>query len=185
MEKLVKKEPVPILILVKDCAVVILSIIAISVSIKTCSKQNASNELSQEANKIAKEANELAKETSDSSLKFSIINAEAQWGILRDSYDEIDYKILTWENSKGLKRDGKPADSMNSLETQLEKLNAPDDIRRLYRIRHEKYLVLQNVSEQYKPFEERLAHINFSLPSAPVLPSVTLRGVGGSGFSIR
>jgi Tfp pilus assembly protein PilO len=71
------------------------------------------------------------------------------------------------------------------LETQLEKLHAPDEIRRLYRKRHEKFLVLQNVSEQYKPFEERLAHINFSLPSAPVLPRVTLQGVSGSGFSIR
>jgi hypothetical protein len=183
MEKLVNNKPVPILTLVKDCIVVFLSIIAVIISIMTCSKQNQSNALSKESNEIANKANELAKETSVSSLKFDIINAEAQWGILRDSYDEIDYKILTWEKSQGLKRDGKPAKSMNSLKMQLEKLHAPNEIMRLYSIRHGKYMVLQNVSEQYKPFEERLAHIDFSMPSAPVLPRGTI-GASGS-FSIR
>ena len=181
MKKFINNKWLPILAFVKDCIVVLLSIIAISVSIKTCSKQNQSNELSNTSNIIANEANKLSEKTSDSSLKFNIINAESQWGILRDSYEEIDYEILSWENSKRLKRDGKPAGSMESLETQLKKIHAPDEIQRLYRIRHEKYLVLQNVSVQYKPFEERLAHINFSLPSAPVLPSGASMSGGGSG----
>ena len=185
MEKMVSKEPVPIITVIKDIVVVLLSIIAIIISIKICSKQNQSNDLAQNSNKIATEANRLATEASESSLKFDIINAETQWGILRDAYDEIDNRILTWENSKNLKRDGKSVDSIELLETQLEKLKVPSEIRRLYKIRHEKYKVLVNVSDQYKPFKERLAHIDFILPSAPVLPQVTLSGVSGVGISIK
>ena len=186
MEKLANKSPVPIITVIKDIVVVVLSVVAIGVSIGTCIKQNDSNKLAESSNKIAAKANSLAEETSKSSLKFSIINAETQWGTLRDSYDEIDNQVLTWENSKKLKRDGKSADSMELLETQLEKLSVPNEIRRLYRARHEKYMVLRNVSDQYKPFKERLAHIDFILPSAPVLPSTaTLSGVSMSGCSVQ
>jgi hypothetical protein len=179
MNKLIEKW------ITKDNIAILVSLFAIILSLKTCSQQNKTNELSQDANKIAQEANKLAKDTSDSSLKFTIINAEAQWDTLRDSYDEVDYKILTWEKSKNLKRDGTSVDSLQFLEKYLDKLKPPEDIKRLYRMRHEKYIVLKNVAEQYKPFEERLTHINFLLPSAPVLPRPTLVGVSGSGISIK
>ena len=55
-------------------------------------------------------------------MKFDIINAETQWGILKDAYNEIDNEILIWEKSRNLKRDGKSVVSIESLETQLEKL---------------------------------------------------------------
>ena len=59
--------------LIKDIVIVFLSMIAIIVSIKTCSEQEGSNE-------IAKEANEIAKTAMNSSQKFDIINAELNGG---------------------------------------------------------------------------------------------------------
>lgn len=192
MNKLITKEPVPILTIIKDIIIVLLSVIAIVVSVKTCSKQEESNKLSlrsseiaKESNQIAKEANEIAKLAMNSSAKFDIINAETQWGMLKDSYDEIDQEVLVWESKKGLKRDGKAVDSEEELASLLDRLKVPPNIRRLYIKRHEKFQILKNVGEQYKPFEERLANVNFVLPSAPVLPKATLSGVSGSGFSIR
>ena len=183
MEKLVTKEPVPIITMLKDIIVVLLSMIAIIVSIRNCSKQNESNNLAQVANDLALKANttslaanRLAKEAFESSSKFDIINAETQWGLIRDAYDEIDFKILTWENSKNLKRSGKSVKSIEQLELILEALKVPNEIRRLYRIRHEKYQILMNVSDQYKPFKKRLLNIDFILPSAPVLPKVSFTG---------
>ena len=165
MDKLVSKEPVPILTIIKDIILVLLSIIAIVVSIKTCSKQKEANETSE---------------------KFDIINAETQWGMLKDSYDEIDQEVLVWESSKGLKRDGRAVESEAEVVSLLDRLKVPPKIKRLYIKRHEKYQILKNVAEQYQPFENRLANLDFVLPSAPVLPGVTLKGVSiGGGVSIR
>ena len=171
MEELVSKYT--IFIVIKDIIVTFLSITAIAVSINTCSKQSDSNQ-------IASDANILAKEVSESSLKFNVINAEAQWGILRDAYDEIDDKILVWEKSQNLKRDGKSFDSISLLERLLEKLKVPEEIRKLYLIRNEKYKILINVSNQYEPFRERLSYIAFRLPTAPKLPTGVITG-GGTG----
>jgi len=179
MDKLMRKKPVPIFT-IKDIVIVPLSIIAIIVSIKTCSKQKESND-------IAKEANEIAKSAMNSSEKFDIINAETQWGMLKDSYDEIDQEVLTWENSNNLKRNGKAVESEEELVSLLDSLKVPTKIKRLYIKRHEKYQILKHVAEQYQPFEKRLANVDFILPSAPVLPKskAILKGVNVHGVNIR
>ena len=164
------------LTVIKDIVVIGLSRIALIVSTWTFSEHNPSN-------KLASDANKLSKETSESSLKFSIIEAENTWRQIRDAYDEIDDKILSWENDKKLIRDGLPSESINALELLLDKLNVPREVRRLYIKRHEKYDILQNVSDQYQPFKERLAHIDFKLPAPPVLPGVTTKDGGGSAGS--
>jgi len=179
MDKLIAKEPVLILTIFKDIVIALLSIVAIIVSIKTCSEQKGSN-------LIAEEANEIAKSAMNSSAKFAIITAETQWGTLKDSYDETDQEVREWENNNGLKRDGKAVKSEEELVSVLDRLKAPPKIRRLYIKRHEKYAILRNVGDQYKPFEKRLANVDFVLPLAPVLPRVTLKGVSISGgVSIR
>ena len=90
-----------------------------------------------------------------------------------------------WENGNKLKRDGKSVATIAALEKHLEMLKAPNEIRRLYEIRHQKYEILVNVSNQYEPFKDRLAHVDFVLPAAPVLPKPTLSGVSISGGSIQ
>jgi len=166
--------------IIKDIVVVILSIIALSVSIRTCSKQ-------EDSNKTATDANRIAKSAMKSSEKFDIINAETQWGMLKDSYDEIDQEVLTWENSNNLKRNGKAVESEEELVSLLDDLEVPPKIISLYIKRHERYQSLKNVAEQYQPFKKRLANVDLVLPSAPVLPKATYRVKGANvrGVKIR
>ncbi|MDB4303400.1 hypothetical protein N9934_01235 [Desulfosarcina sp.] len=173
----VSRESTNVLSIIKDIIVILLSGVAIWVSIGTCSKQKDSNKIALQANKLATEANKLAEKVYESSSKFDIINAETQWGILKDAFDEIDYKILMWENGKKLIRDGKSVATIAALEKHLEMLKVPNEIKRLYEIRHQKYEILVNVSNQYEPFKDRLAHVDFVLPAAPVLPQPTIQGV--------
>lgn len=142
--------------LIKDIVIVFLSMIAIIVSIKTCSEQEGSNE-------IAKEANEIAKTAMNSSQKFDIINAETQWGMLKDSYDEIDQEVITWENSNNLKRNGKAVESEEELVSLLDSLKVPPKIKRLYIKRYEKYQILKNVAKQYQLFEKKISKCRFCI----------------------
>lgn len=222
MSQSISKDSVPVLTVIKDIAIVGLSIIAIIVSIWTCSEQSDSNDLASDANNLAKnanmialqskntaseanqlaieandlarasnklasDANRLSKETSETARNFDKIEAANTWDQRIDSYFEIDGKILRWEESQKLKRDGTPVESITALETRLAKLNVsvPNEITRLYVRRHEKYKILQKMSEEYEPFKEWLAHIDFTLPAAPSLPTVTMSGVSITGGSIN
>jgi len=107
--------------------------------------------------------------------------------MLKDSYDEIDQEVLTWGNSNNLRRNGKAVEPKEEFVTLIDSLKVPPKIKRLYIKRHEKYQILKNVAKQYQPFEKRLANVDFVLPSAPVLPKVTLRVKGANvrGANIR
>jgi len=77
----------------------------------------------------------------NSSEKFDNLNAETQWGMLKDSYDEIDQEVLTWGNSNNLKRNGNAVEPEEELVSLIDSLKAPPKIKRLYIKRHEKYQI--------------------------------------------
>ncbi len=161
---------------------VFISICAFLVSIHTCYRQNKSNTLVANSNSIAIGANDLATKAMYSSTKFDIITAQTQWAMLKESYKKVDLDIFDWEANNEYKRDGKFVESVQELNTLLNDLNVPLNIRRLYEERHEKYITLKNVAEQYEPFKKRLANINFTLPAPPILPTIgNLHGGSTSG----
>lgn len=120
--------------------------------------------------KYAEEANRLEKEASNKTEKFAIINAEVQWDSIRESYDKIDQSLKEWEKNKNFKMNGKIIRSRNELDKELKELKAPDHIKHLYIKRFNKYQIMENLAKQYKPFSQRLTHIDLTLPAPPRLP---------------
>lgn len=159
-----------------------------------------SNEIELERNKIAEEANKksqmainIAQQALEQSNSFSAINAEVQWSNLREQYEEIDIILREWEKSRKLKRENTNTSTpeniqflekdMTELETKLIKIdkeNIPAHIKELYRKRFRQYESLKHASERYKPFTERFASIDFTLPSPPKLPSGAMVIRGGT-----
>ena len=124
-------------------APIIISIIALGVSIKSCSISHDIN----------------------------AINAEVQWSNLIDKYRTVDNKIRHWEESKGLKRNGEKIKNSSQFETYLNKLikdfKASDQVIGLYQDRFSHYESLVNTSEKYEKVKYRLSKIDFKLPSPP------------------
>lgn len=139
-----------------------------------------------ESMRIAEEANSLAKKANDKTERFAVINAEVQWDDIWDSYGKIDNSLQEWEKTKNLKRKGEIIKSRNELEMELSQLDAPDYIKRLYLKRFDKYQIMKNLAEQYKPFSQRMTHIDYTLPSPPRLPPGTILKIdsGKSGEAI-
>lgn len=129
----------------------------------------------------ADQSNVTANKALENSKVFGEINAEVQWDTLLDSYYEVDGEIRDWEKTRDFKGERIEVVGYEELEKTVAKLNAPDRIKRLYIRRYHKYESLKNVAKRYEPVDERLNRVDFSLPAAPKLPKVTMKGVSISG----
>ena len=124
------------------------------------------------------ERNKIAKNDLEQSKKYVKLMVENNWRTTREEYEDINNRLKDWEKREGLKRDENPVDSVEDLEKYLNKLKLkkgkiPDEIKWLYFKRHRLYESLNNISQIENLFGDRLASVDFTLPSPPKLPSGT------------
>ena len=152
------------------------------VSIKSCS-------ISKKAQQTSENANKISKETRAQSKTFSAIQAWATWSSLITGYWDTENRLVRWEKEKKLKREILTPSSLQKFEELLseleKKVEMSVEIKQLYRVRHQKYEILKKIKEEYAPFTEQFASIDFTLPLAPKIPGGFITGVGkGKGGSI-
>jgi len=103
--------------------------------------------------------------------QFGAINAEIQWHEAEKEYYFEDERVRRWEDSKNLIRDGIIPKSKQEFKKELDRLNAPRDIKDAYERRWRAWELLRKLSEAYRPFSPRFVSIDLSLPSHPALPA--------------
>ena len=156
---------------------------------KSLNAANEANTLSRKSLSMAEEANKIARDAMNDAKTYSRVALEVQWSSLRSKYEEVDKQISEWEQSMGYERNGTPANSMDELLSVMDKLKAPEKIKRLYVARNDARLSLENAATLYEAeYKDRLAAIDFALPAVPEpprLPLATLSRGTISGGTIR
>ena len=132
----------------------------------------------EDANYLAKTSNEISEksfvkseEALNEAKKYAEVNSQIMWNSLRDAYDSADREVLEWEQANNLRRVAQPVKTPEALIELLDRLKISDEGRRLYIKRFDKRMSLIKASEVYEPYKERLSNLDFTLPTAPLLPS--------------